>query len=184
MDRLPDYAGEFNPDIKREDFSRELLIEALDKYGQYAYMIDAFWYLGVKGKRGVEEASFYNRQTIDKSLRYEIEMIKQLYNIQGDDVTSLMKFQQVRPMASILKAMYEIRNPHQGIYTITNCPVLENMEREGKGRERIICHIDHVEGAALIASLFNPGMKGIPLKLPPRKSRDEVCCQWEFSLDV
>jgi hypothetical protein len=33
------------------------------------------------------------------------------------------------------------------------------------------------------AKAINPKMKVTPLKLPPRKSKDEIACQWEFRLD-
>jgi hypothetical protein len=34
-----------------------------------------------------------------------------------------------------------------------------------------------------IARFFNPKMKVTALKLPPRKSKDDVACQWEFKLE-
>jgi len=184
LTELADYSGEFNPDIGFADFSKDFLLSALGVYGEYAYIIDAFWYLGVKEKRGAEEASSHNRRTLEKSVLYEIDKARQIYKIHENDVSGLFKFMQMRPMSRILIASYELKAPNLGIYTVTNCPVLENMEREGRGREQIVCHVDHAEGAALVAKLFNPEMKGRPLRLPPRKSKDELPCQWEFRLDV
>jgi hypothetical protein len=58
------------------------------------------------------------------------------------------------------------------------------LEKEGRGRELIICQ-ECCGTANLVtqAQLFNPNIKVRPLKLPPRKSKDEIACKWEFSLE-
>ena len=58
------------------------------------------------------------------------------------------------------------------------------MERLGAPPERIkwVCHV--VEPQAVAKYLNNPKIKVTPLKLPPRKSPDEICCQWEFKLEA
>jgi len=33
------------------------------------------------------------------------------------------------------------------------------------------------------AHAINPKMKATPLKLPPRTSKDDVHCQWEFRIE-
>ena len=33
------------------------------------------------------------------------------------------------------------------------------------------------------AQLFNPNMTATVLKLPPRKSTEEIACQWEIKLE-
>jgi hypothetical protein len=32
------------------------------------------------------------------------------------------------------------------------------------------------------AKYVNPDIKIVPLKLPPRKSKDDIACQWELKL--
>jgi len=34
-----------------------------------------------------------------------------------------------------------------------------------------------------IAAYFNPKMKATALKLPPRKSEDDIACRWEFKIE-
>ena len=34
-----------------------------------------------------------------------------------------------------------------------------------------------------MAHFYNPKMKVTALKLPPRRSVDDICCQWEFKID-
>ncbi|MFC1944102.1 DUF6125 family protein [Chloroflexota bacterium] len=183
MTEINDYSGELQSELKFEDFSRELLLKSIEVYREYSYMIDAFWYMGVMAKRDAEEASFYNRQNIKKATEYEIDKIAKVFNIQGNDVEAYFKIMQLRPMQIVLSTRYELINPKHGIYTIVKCPVLQRVEKEGEGRERIICHKDHVESVEYSAKLFNPKMQTRPLKLPPRNSPDEIPCQWEFTME-
>ncbi|MFC1970253.1 DUF6125 family protein [Chloroflexota bacterium] len=182
-DGLQDYSGEFNVNLKYEDFSKELLLEALRAYAQYAYRVDAFWYLTVKGRMGGEEAAACNLQSMEKAVRYEVETVRQLFNIQENDVAGLMKFQQTRPWSWILTNEYELKSPNHAVFTVVRWPILEGMEKEGEGREQFTCHEDHVKAIGLIAGCFNPGIKVEPLKLPPRNSKNEIACQWEFKLE-
>jgi len=40
------------------------------------------------------------------------------------------------------------------------------------------------EGFQVGCRMFNPKMKAIPLKLPPRESKNDIACQWEFRIDA
>jgi hypothetical protein len=66
-------------------------------------------------------------------------------------------------------------------FEVIDCPSLLAMER--MGRERFTC--EPVEGAYLeaLAAAVDPAIKVQALKLPPRKSPDEVCCRWAFVLE-
>ncbi|MFC1943956.1 DUF6125 family protein [Chloroflexota bacterium] len=183
MTELIDYSGEFSVDTKYEHFSRELLLEAIKAYAEYAYRVDAFWYLTVKGRWDGSEATSCNMTTMQKTAPYEVKIVRQLFNIQEDNVAGFMKFQQMRPWSWILSNTQELKGPNYGIFTITRCPILEGMEKEGEGREMETCHNDHVIAIRLQASCFNPKIKIEPLKLPPRSSADEIACQWEFKLE-
>ena len=182
-DGLQDYSGEFNVNIKYEHFSKELLLEALRAYAQYAYRVDAFWYLTVKGRVGGEEAVDCNIQSMEKAARYEVEIVRRLFNIQENDVTGLIKFQQIRPWSWIFTNRYEFKSSNHAVFTVIHCPILEGMEKEGEGREQFTCHEDHVKAIRLQASCFNPKIKVTPLKLPPRESKNEIACQWEFKME-
>ncbi len=184
MSELIDYSGEVNPNLKWEHFSKELLLEALRAYAQYAYRVDAFWYLTVKGRLGAEETVACNIQAMEKSAPYEVEIVRKLFKIQENDVAGLVKFQQTRPWSWIFTSKHEFKNSNHAIFTITHCPILEGMEKEGEGREQYTCREDHVKALRLQASCFNPKIKVEPLKLPPRNSKNEIACQWELKLEA
>jgi hypothetical protein len=55
------------------------------------------------------------------------------------------------------------------------------MEKEAPERIPWLCHFNEKK---LIEKYFiNPKVKVTPLKLPPRKSPDEIACQWEYKIE-
>jgi hypothetical protein len=179
---LTDYSGEFNPNIKCEDFSKGFLLELLNAYSGYILRVDGFWYLAVKGRRGDEEAFACDMQVWEKMQVYELKMICKLFKIQGNDVATMMKALQMSPWMSIYRYDIELRSPNHSTLTITHCPTLLALEKEGEGREQKICQLLEPKLFRLIADFFNPKIEVQALKLPPRKSKDGICCQWDFNL--
>jgi hypothetical protein len=57
------------------------------------------------------------------------------------------------------------------------------LEREGQGREGLICQELEPKMMNTIAHYFNPNIEVTALQLPPRKGNSDICCQWEFKLD-
>jgi hypothetical protein len=58
-----------------------------------------------------------------------------------------------------------------------------SLEIEGKGREKLICQEMEPKIMGIVAHYFNPNIRVTPLKMPPRKSKDEIPCKWEFKLE-
>lgn len=66
--------------------------------------------------------------------------------------------------------------------TVTYCPTLDALEKEGQDRENEICNIVEPAIFKCYAAFFSPTIEVKCLKSPPRKSKDdEVCCIWEFT---
>jgi len=183
MKELTDYSGKFDPNIKYEDFSKGFLLGLLNAYSEYLLRVDGFWYLTVKERMGDEEAFACDMKVWEKAQIYELETTCKLFKIQGNDVATLMKGLQMSPWMWIYKFNMELENPNHGILTITHCPTLVALEREGQGREQKICQMLEPKLFRLIADFFNPEIEVKALKLPPRKSQDEIACQWEFWIE-
>jgi len=181
---LTDYRGEFDPDIKYGDFSKDLLVELLNAYSGYTLRVNSLWYLGVRQAMGEDEAFFYDTRIWEKMTIHELDMTCRLFKVEGNDVATMMKAMQLSPWMGIYRYNIELRSPSDGILTITECPTLLALEREGAGREERTCREIESKRFRVIADFFNPEIKVQPLRLPPRKGKDEVCCQWEFRLDV
>jgi len=56
------------------------------------------------------------------------------------------------------------------------------MERAGLGFEKLICGKSEPASFQMLAKAINPNIVVTPLKLPPRKSKDEIACQFEYKL--
>jgi len=182
MKELTDYSGEFDPNIKYEDFSKDSLLKLLQAYSDYIRKLDGFWYLMVKDRIGDNEAFACDTNVWEKMYAIEFEMTRKLFNIKGNDVAALMKAFQMSPWTRTYRSSMELMSPHHGVLTVTYCPTLLALEKEGEGREERICQQLEPKLFKMQADFFNPEIQVRALKLPPRKSKDEVPCQWEFKL--
>ena len=182
MKELRDYSGEFCPELKLEDFSADTLSKLLRMYAKLYMALDGFWYLTVKERLGNDEALACDIKTWESQARYEMAKITKQLNIEGNDVIALMKALQFSPWSLQQQYKIESNNPNSAMLTITRCPTLEALEKEGEGREVEICDIVDPKFFKHLATFFNPHIEVRCIKSPPRKSKDEICCQWEFRL--
>ena len=183
MGDMHDYSGEYNPDLKLENFSPEFLRELVKMYGKFYIAMDGFWYLGVKEHIDNETALKIDLWVWDKVARYELKRLAKMAGIEGDGIDAVFKFLQIVPWMQVTEFRAELESPTRGVLTVTKCSILEALEREGQGREADIC--SQVDTAALraYARFFNPDIKVEPLFLPPRDDRKGICCRWEFTLE-
>ena len=178
-----DYSGDFDPDIRYADFSKGFLLDLLEAYARYMHRVDALWYLTVKARHGDADALACDGLVWEKAIPFELEMARRLYKIEGDDVAAMAKALQVRPVLRIKEFTVDLRDDNHAVFTVTRCPTLEGLEKEGEGRERNICSIIEPQVLRTIADFFNPRIGIRSLRLPPREDTDDICCRWELSLN-
>jgi len=181
--KLNDYSGPFIPDLKFSDFSKDTLVRLLEIYCQFYMALDGFWYLTVKDRVSNEEALTCDLQVWDRLAKYEIIRITRLLDLQGNDVATLMKILQLTPWQRQTRYHTEFISPHRAIMTVTDCATLRALEKEGLGREKYVCQQADPHILQRYASLISPDIKVRYLKVPPRKSPDDICCQWEFAVN-
>ena len=182
MDKLSAYSGEPITELDFNDFSYDTLVELLKLYSRLYLAIDGFWYLTIKKRVSNEEALACDIAVWEKMTKYELARITKLLNIQGNDMAALVKGMQLSPFFQVIENKFELRDKHNAILTVTNCPTLNALEKEGEGREDEICNIVEPKIFKAYASFFNSNIKVISLQTPPRKNKDGICCQWQFTL--
>lgn len=183
MTERNDYDGGFDPNISFADFSKEFLLKALRSYADYIRKLDGIWYLSLKGKAGDNVALETDLDVWETMEVHDVRSTCELFGIKGNDVTAVIKATQMSPWAWVLENHFELKGPHLGIWTVTRCPTLLALEREGQGRESQICRQVETRLFEIRAKAINPRMKVTPIKLAPRMSKDEIACQWEFRLE-
>jgi hypothetical protein len=114
--------------------------------------------------------------------RYELDRITKAMEVQGKDVVSLIKTFQLEPWMWNAKYTVEVKNQNHVILTFVDCPVLVSLEKEGQGREETICKVVEPKVFRDYADYFDPSIQIKALKLPPRQSKEEVACVWEFKV--
>ena len=183
MSELADYSGEYDPEFSHDKFTKEMLLQLLQVYSEYILRIDGFWYLTVMNRWGNDVAVDCDIEVWEKAKLFELKSISEACKIQGNDVVTFMKYLQACPWVVRSECEMDIKNNNHAILTHYTCPTLFALEKEGKGREKRQCSEIDAKFIAMMAHYFNPEIQVTPLKLPPRESENDICCQWEFKLD-
>jgi hypothetical protein len=179
---LTDYSGDLLPEINFSDFSRETLEKLLVLYSKLYIAIDGFWYMTVMDKISNAVALECDIKTWMIMSKYEKKRISEVLNIQGNDVLAFVKTLQFSPWFIHTKYTVDMENSDSAVMTVTYCPTLDALEKEGKGRQKDICSIFEPQVFSNYASLFNSKIETKCLSPLPRDKREDICCKWSFKL--
>ncbi len=190
MEELKDYSGEYNPDLKLEDFSKEALVGLLKSYQTIFVGLMGMWNTVNRERMSAEEAFKLDADVYERMVsKFALPLVTDAMNIHGHDVVTMLKYFQVAPDGAregLYEFDYDIVNSNHAILTFTRCPSLFYFERKGSQKDiDALCGPGGVEERAFVelCKYFNPNMKCVALKLPPRRSKDDICCQWEFKVE-
>jgi hypothetical protein len=185
MKDLPDYSGEFNPNLKLQDFSKEALIKLLVAAGKLYTGVDPLWVAAMRQRFGDRVAFDYDKEIWQAGTLNEVHRTAKALNIKGNDVASVFKFLQFSPGFGVLFDIdWDLKDSHYGIMTVTRCNGVVWWERNKDHElQKFTCEEIEVPMFQRIAEYFNPDMKATALKLPPRKGADDIACQWEFKIE-
>lgn len=186
MEELRDYSGELRPNLKMEDFSKEALVRMWQAAGKLYVGLDGLWYSLIRERYGEDVARELDAELWRREAPLEVRRHREAMNIWGEDVESVLKFVQVDIGAGGIFPEFkcELKDKNHGVLTIKRCLGLEYYERHGETEmQKHACEVLDLEGFEQAAQLFNPKIKVRALKLPPRQSREEIACQWEFKLE-
>jgi hypothetical protein len=183
--RLNDYSGKFKPNLRHEDFSREGLLKLTKEYQRAYEMILGEWHR-VMRERFSETVSLecdISQWMLSGPL--VTQFISRGMNIKMGNVESYFKAMQLDPgfPITLFDIEFELVNPRYGFLIVKKCTALNQFENEGFGYELPMCHVEEPPTFLRTALQHNPKIKCRPVKLPPRKRKDEIACKWEVKLD-
>ena len=116
-------------------------------------------------------------------IKYEMKKLTEALNIRGNDPIAFVKTMQVSPWFQHMKCTTDTEDKNSIVMTVTYCPTLDALEKEGKGRQQTTCGIVEPKLMQLYASLFNPKMRAESLTPLPRQNKEDVCCRWLIKLE-
>jgi len=149
---------------------------------QWAWLhLGKSWYDVVREELGTDAANNLEHQSWMRMASRVNPRYAKMANIQLNTVLDSLKAADNISTTGLFPPKFDIKSPNHVIMTLTDCQTLRYMEKEAPERIPWLCHFNE---KPLIEKYFiNPKVKVTPLKLPPRKSPDDIACQWEFKIE-
>jgi hypothetical protein len=177
----------YKPGPEWSQYSKERLVKLALGSHEYLLLAIESWALAIVLRDGLDEMFAFNWTLWSETLLPAAMEVKARWmGISGDKVESFMKDIQVDATSFPGKAFemtFEMPEVEVGIFTFNKCVSVDQWE--ALGRPDIAEKASHITCPAAIietAKMYNPNMKVEILAIPPRVSKDEVCCKWRLSI--
>jgi len=154
------------------------LIDLLELSGGCVSAMDGLWFLAVEEAFGNAEAVKLDMKVREKYTHVLVKRLKRQLNLSGSGIEKIAQIIETDP--SFLTNDYEISRLSRDrmFLRVNRCTVLEAMER--CGRKEFMCEKTTGSYFRNIAREIEAKVSVHAIKLPPRNSSDEVCCEWLF----
>jgi hypothetical protein len=185
MAELKDYSGDFLPNAKFQDFSKDALAALLTEYARLSLALDAWWQAVVREKYGEKIAIELELAVWAKGVPYQQQRVMEALNIKGNDVATCFKELQMDPQfrPPMFDITWDYKNKNHGIFTVNRCKAVDYFEKIGDTKTMLaMCDLD-LKAFEKIAKFINPNIKVKFLKMPPRKDQNDIACRFEFKLE-
>lgn len=184
MPELNDLSGPYKPNLQWSDFSKEFLIKLMGEW-QYGIkvMTDALTY-AVSKRVGVDEAMKVIMELGEHYWGTMVPRHAKLANYEMNTVVDCLKNPQLLfdgSTGSLYPLEDKIISPNHVIRTVHQCANLVELEENAPEMIGPFCTV--MDAFAFKVILNNPKIKITLLKPPPRKSPDDIACQWEFKIE-
>jgi hypothetical protein len=177
----------FKSDPKYVEYPKEGLVQLV--LGSHEYLLTAIeaWAGAVVMRYGLDAMFDFQWVLWSEKVLPAVKDLKNRWMKVGDgSVEAFMKDIQVDASSFPGKAFemtFDMPEPDVGIMSFNKCIQVEQWE--ALGRPDIAEKSAHVTCPASIietAKMYNPNMKVEILAIPPRISKDDVCCRWRLSM--
>jgi hypothetical protein len=177
----------YKPDPEWVHYSKGRLVKLA--LGSHEYLLAAIesWAFAIVMRDGLDEMFAFQWALWSEKLLPAAKDIKARWmGISGNTVEAFMKDIQVDATSFPGKAFeltFEMPEEEVGIFTFNKCVSVDQWE--ALGRPDIAEKASHTSCPAAIietAKMYNPNMKVEILAIPPRVSKDHVCCKWRLSI--
>jgi len=168
-------------------YSKERLVKLALGSHEFLLAVIESWATVIVMRDGLDEMFAFQWALWSDILLPAAKEIKARWmGISGNTVEAFMKDVQVDATSFPGKAFeltFEMPEEEVGIFTFNKCVSVDQWE--AMGRPDIAEKASHTSCPAAIietAKMYNPNMKVEILAIPPRVSKDDVCCKWRLSM--
>jgi hypothetical protein len=183
MSELKDYSGPFNPNLKLEDLSKEMIMKLVKEYQRAYLVVLGEWHRVMKERFGDVQAIECDNSQWMVAGPMVASFLCRAAKIKPANVESFFKQMQIDPgfPMEIFEMEWELVNPDLGYITVKRCTALMMNEMEGKGYEIPMCHVEECPTMINTAFIHNRNLVFRPVKMPPRKNPQptDIACKWE-----
>jgi hypothetical protein len=167
--------------LNLESLTKEELIKRLNLAMDVATAVDGMWFMAVEKENGYDRAL---EMDIGVWKRYPKVLKKRLikyYEFKNKGLEAVQELIESDPMLLPMEFEFIKDGKNTMVFKVNKCPALEAMERIG--RKKLTC--EPVETVYLegIAKLCDERIEIKAIKLPPRNSKADGCCEWRFTLN-
>ena len=168
-------------EIKALRASEEKLLEALKMYSRLFFAIDGLWFLIVEEEYGYEASLKVDVKVWERYGRIEAKRIMRFFGIVESGIPAIIKVIRLSPVWLGLEWELSEITDDRAVVRVTRCPALEAMEKAG--RTRFVCEPVDTAYISGLAKAVEPRALVQCLKVPPRESPQDTCCEWEFRIE-
>jgi hypothetical protein len=180
-------ANPFKDDPKYLSYPKDRLVKVVLGSHEYLLTVIEAWAADITVKYGLDAMFDVQWNLWSDRVLPGVRDLKMRWMKVGDrTVEAYMKDIQVDATAYPGKGFevtFEMPEKEVGIFTFNKCIQVDQWE--ALGRPDISEKTAHITCPASIietAKMYNPNMKVEILAIPPRKSKDDVCCKWRLSM--
>lgn len=154
------------------------LLERMRLSGGLISAMDGLWFLTVEKALGNAEAIKLDKKVWQKYIHVYVKRTRKTFALSGSGIDCLKQLIELDPLFSVND--YEIsRLSDNGMFIRVNvCSTLMAMEKAA--RTKPVCETTTGIYFRNMAREVDPGITVHAMKLPPRRSPDEACCEWLF----
>jgi len=181
-----DYSGEFDPDFRYEDLSKEALVRLVREYALLVHLLDRSMCAAIGIKYGMEAVEELAIEEWRGASPVYGERLRRIMAVEGDGIEAIFKVLQLDPgfPHHYMDVHYEVVDDHHGFFELRSCGALLDVEPFGDRMVTMMCHTIEDATFDVTAQAVNPKAHVAHVHRPPRVPNDRVPhCRWEVTID-
>jgi hypothetical protein len=163
-----------------ESWTKEDILKYLQFLMHNYRVMDAFWFINIENRHGLEEACKINELVWGKVGNLAARDLKKQFNINEKGIPGFVKALKIFPWYIIVG--YELfEKDHELIIEVPSCPAQEG--RLKHGMDEYDCKEMHRAEFENFAKVIDPSIKVECLFAPPDKHPKNLYCRWRFTVE-